>query len=470
MNVICRSLLNSALCAATLASTSSSAKVYNYFNYSEGNAYTDPYRNIFRAGDNLEEVIVSSIQQATATIDMAIHEFRLPLIAKALAEKARSGVRVRVILENSYNFALADLDWDNMRDDYTRRRYEDYFLLLDVDRDGKISSWEFAERDAIFILKSAGIPIIDDTEDGSRGSSLMHHKFVVIDGRHVVSSSANFTMSDIHGDMNNSETRGNANNLVLFVDEPEVVKPFMEEFSFMWGDGPGGQKNSFFGQKKPYRPARRVALANGDFATVQFSPTSKRFGYEYSTGGLIERTLGMVQKSMDAALFVFSDQRLSDVLGQKYLFSDLSVRALIENRFAYRWYSELLDMLGVEMLGDNCEAQAGNQPWSKPIHDGGIPGLVEGDMLHHKFGVVDNYYTIFGSHNWTDSANYSNDETVVVLESFDTGHSFSREFSRLQGGGRFGVPAWVQNKIEQQRRNCAGKAMKSQQPILFFDI
>jgi len=300
--------------------------------------------------------------------------------------------------------------------------------------------------------------VIDDTEDGSKGSALMHSKFILIDCRDVVTGSANFTLSDVHGDMSDGDTRGNANSLIGFWDEPKVAQIFAEEFAVMWGDGPGGKKDSLFGVNKPHRGARRVALANGDFANIQFSPTSRRLGYEHSSAGLIERTLKMASKSVHAALFVFSDQRLSNQINERYtIHPQMDVSALVENRFAFQWYSELLDMLGVEMLSDKCRRQEGNSPWARPIYAGGIAGLASGDMLHHKFAVVDQYYTIFGSHNWTSSANDSNDETLVVLESFQTGQEFSQEFSRLQGNGRFGLPKWAQDRIEERRRECSGR-------------
>ena len=44
---------------------------------------------------------------------------------------------------------------------------------------------EIASGDALAIVRSAGVPVIDDTADGSKGSGLMHHKFVVIDGKTV---------------------------------------------------------------------------------------------------------------------------------------------------------------------------------------------------------------------------------------------------------------------------------------------
>jgi phosphatidylserine/phosphatidylglycerophosphate/cardiolipin synthase-like enzyme len=427
-----------------------------YFNYSDSHSYTDPYRNVFRSGDNLEEVLLNGISRAHTTIDIAVHEFRLPLLAQALAAKAHQGVQVRIVLENDYNFALKDVDWNDVGNDYGDRRLQEYFRLLDLNHDGKLSEGEFEERDAVYILRKAGIPIIDDTEGGGKGSALMHDKFMVIDRRDVLTGSTNYTLSDVHGDFLSLKTRGNANNLVTFFDEPEVARAFSEEFSYMWGDGPGGRKDSLFGQKKPHRDAKRIALSNGDFLNLQFSPTPASLGYEHSSAGLISRALKLAKKTIDIAQFVFSDQTLSNQLNEQSMFHpEIEIRALVENRFAFQWYSQLLDMLGVEMLSDKCEVQENNQPWTRPIFSGGTPGLAAGDMLHHKFGVVDGYYTIFGSHNWTDSANEANDETVMVVESFDTGRAFSDEFSRQLHNGRVGLPDWVRQKIEKQKKECA---------------
>jgi phosphatidylserine/phosphatidylglycerophosphate/cardiolipin synthase-like enzyme len=65
--------------------------------------YTEPYRKITRSGDNLEQVLIESIAAATSRIDIAVQEFRLPNVAKALRDRAAAGVKIRVILENEYS-------------------------------------------------------------------------------------------------------------------------------------------------------------------------------------------------------------------------------------------------------------------------------------------------------------------------------------------------------------------------------
>ena len=74
-----------------------------YFNHNPKANYTDPYRQIKREGDNLEKIIIDTINSAQVSVDLAVQELRLPLVAQALVKKQKMGVKVRVILENLYN-------------------------------------------------------------------------------------------------------------------------------------------------------------------------------------------------------------------------------------------------------------------------------------------------------------------------------------------------------------------------------
>jgi hypothetical protein len=98
----------------------------------------------------------------------------------------------------------------------------------------------------------------------------MHHKFMVVDGRVVITGSANWSMSGIHGDFAHPDSQGNANAL-LKITSPELAAVFTEEFELMWGDGPGREPDSLFGLQKPGRSPRTVPIT-GSQVTVQFSP------------------------------------------------------------------------------------------------------------------------------------------------------------------------------------------------------
>jgi competence ComEA-like helix-hairpin-helix protein len=423
-----------------------------YFNHNESVEYTDPYRHITREGDNFEQLIVEAIASARVSVDVAVQELRLPKIAQALVERHQAGIKVRVILENTYNrpwsdFTAAEVAKLPSRE---RDRHNEGLKLIDRNSDGQLTPEEINQGDALVMLRNAGMSVIDDTADGSKGSGLMHHKFVVVDRTTTIVSSANLTSSDIHGDFATPDSRGNANNL-LEIESSELADLFTQEFNFMWGDGPGGQSDSRFGVKKPFRPAQPVTLGNSTI-TVQFSPTSATQPWSYSSNGLIGKILSTATHTVDLALFDFSEQRLANILETDHQ-QGVRVRTLIDPGFAYRYYSEGLDMLGVA-LGNKCQYEANNRPWQDPIATVGIPQLPKGDLLHHKFAVVDNQKAIAGSHNWSAAANTHNDETLLAIDSPTVAAHFEREFERLYAKAVLGVPRTVQQKIQAQEKKC----------------
>ncbi|MBD6614762.1 DUF1669 domain-containing protein [Komarekiella sp. 'clone 1'] len=423
-----------------------------YLNHSESSEYKEPYRQQTRLGDNLEKQIVDAISQAKSTVDVAVQELRLPAIARALVDRQKAGIKIRIILENSYSRPWSSLTSTeiNKLDKRERERYNEFRQFVDINQDNQLTPEEINQRDALVILHNAEIPWLDDQADGSAGSSLMHHKFVIVDNRIVIITSANFTLSDTFGDFTNSSSLGNANNL-LQIDSPELASLFTEEFNIMWGDGPGGKPDSRFGLQKLMRSPKTITFGKTQI-TVQFSPTSPTQPWSNSSNGLIGKTLDSATKSIDLALFVFSEQRLANILENRHQQS-VQIRALIEPQFAYRFYSEALDMMGVA-LSNKCKYEVDNHPWQNPITTVGVPLLAKGDLLHHKFGVIDSQTVITGSHNWSDAANSGNDETLMVIENSIVSAHYVREFARLYAKAKPGIPTAIQEKVKLQQQQC----------------
>ncbi len=418
-----------------------------FFNQSEANVYTDPYRHITRYGDDLEQVIVTAIDQATQSVDVAVQAFNLPRIAQALVESAQRGVSVRLVLENQYA--------NPKTDDELVKQQTAWMAIADIDQNGTVTLAESDRADALKILRTADIPLIDDTADGSKGSGLMHHKFIVIDGQQVLTGSANLTLSGIHGDGDEPESRGNANAL-LKINSATLASHFTDEFNEMWGDGPRKQPDSRFGLQKSQRSAQQIALPNNGASstiTLQFSPLSASQPWISSGNGLIAKTLSQASRSVDLALFVFSEQRIANQL-EAQVQTGVALRGLIEPTFAYRSYSEALDMLGVTILDRRCRIEADNNPWERPIKSVGLPHLLAGDKLHHKFAIIDGKTVIVGSHNWSHAANTQNDETILILENKTVAAHFNREFERLYRDAALGQTDKLRYKIEQAQQRC----------------
>ena len=423
-----------------------------YFNHSQSSEYQEPYRDKIRKGDDLEQIIIDAISQANSTIDVAVQELRLPLVAQALVKKHQAGVKVRVILENNYSRAWSDLATDELAKltERKRNKYQEFIKFVDTNEDGNLSQQEINQRDTLKILDNAKIPLIDDTADGSKGSGLMHHKFIVIDNRFVIVTSANFTLSGIHGDYDNYDSLGNVNNLIK-IDSFDLATIFTNEFNIMWGDGVGGKFDSKFGLQKPQREFKEVYFGKNK-VTVIFSPTSPTKLWINSSNGLIGKALKSADSSIDSALFVFSAQRLSNILETRHK-DKVKIRTLLEPDFAYRFYSEGLDMTGVA-LSNKCKYELNNQPWENPIKTVGVPLLTSGDLLHHKYAVIDGKTVITGSHNWTEAANIGNDETVLVIENPKVAAHYVREFERLYSNAEFGIPGRIEKKVKQEKKEC----------------
>jgi phosphatidylserine/phosphatidylglycerophosphate/cardiolipin synthase-like enzyme len=412
-----------------------------YFNHDRSENFTELHRQKTRPGSDLGAKLIEAIESSQSQIDIAVQEFQLPQIAQALVAKSAAGIKVRVILEHKYSRSLSELTAAEVEGLTVREqdRYQEYQKLVDIDKDGTLSPAEINQRDAISILRNAQIPILDDAADGSSGSGLMHHKFMVVDGHQVIVTSANWTMSDIYGDFSRLESEGNQNNLVQ-LESQELATVFLTEFNLMWGDGNTANQISQFKTRKLPRPPVGVFVGKTR-VFVQFSPTSKQQAWADSSNGSIGKLLQTSQQQVDFALFVFSEPGLSSIL-QSQSQRGVQVRGMIDRQFAYRNYSAGLPLMGVDP-NNLCQPTGTN---SAPLATIGVPTLPQGDLLHHKFAVIDRRTVITGSHNWSNAANYHNDETLLVIQDNPTvAAHFNREFDRLYEQSIVGIPAKLKN-------------------------
>lgn len=392
-----------------------------YFNQSRAHQYRD-YRGLLRYGDDLEAQIISELSHARLSVDMAIHQLNLPGIAKALIACKHRGVKVRVVLEHRYNQDFPTVALPERLPRQDREEYQKWHRSVDENSDGIVVLAELKHRDPLWMLKDAGIEVLDDTAGGSKGSAIMHHKFIVIDGQQVVTGSTNFTTSDIHGDLDDPTTRGNVNHLVV-LHSPEVAATFSEEFAWMWGGK--------FSRAKPDQ-LPRTFWVEGTPVTVTFGPSASQ---ESSLNVLIAGLLDRAQKSIDFALFNFSAPEIAFMLAHKAE-TGIQVRGALDPGFAYRPYSSSLDLWGLR----RCSGFPGNR-----LMGLGVALIPKNDKLHHKFAIIDNKIVITGSHNWSANADERNDENALVIENRIVAAHFDREFERIYRLTRLGPP---RRKIE----------------------
>ena len=425
------------------------------FNHRSKGRYQSPLTGQWRNGDDLEQFLIAAIDAAEQSVQLAVQELTLPRIAQALIRAQQRGVGVQIVLENSYSTAWSQQQLSHLPQQQ-RHRWQRLNRLADADGNGITTTEEAHQGDAIALLQEARIPLLDDTADGSRGSGLMHHKFLIVDQSIVITGSANFTSSGIHGDADAAMTRGNVNHL-LRIESRELARIFGREFAQLWGDGPGGAQDSRFGRGKPPQDVQRASVG-GASIEVLFTPHARK----HPRHGLIwiSEQLRRARKRVDMALFVFSAQALADVL-QAQAKQGTSIRLLADRGFASRFYSEVLDLLGVALPDRDCKLERDNNPFATPLRGVGSPRLARGDKLHHKFAVIDNKTVITGSFNWSPSAAHTNDETLLVIHSPQLAKHFTREMDRLWETADLGITSHLRRKLKRQQIRC-GNGVKRQ--------
>ena len=404
------------------------------FNHNSQHHYRSPITGQWREGDDLEAFLLQSIASAHQEILVTVQELSLPKVAAALVEKRRQGVTVKVVLENIYSTPWSQEHPADLVP-HQRQRHQQLEQL----------GW----GDALLLLQRGGVPMLDDTADGSSGSGLMHHKFMVVDRQVVVTGSANFTPSCIHGDPDDPQTRGNANHLLRFHSRA-LAALFAEEFKRMWGDGPGGQPDSRFGIAKNEGGLQEVMVGPTKVG-VLFAPHRRQDPNQGLL--LLETLLAGARHRLDMALFVLSEQGIADTLASLQA-KGVVIRLLADPGFANRSFSEILDLLGTQLPDRVCKVEAHNHPFRTPLEGVGTPRLAPGDKLHHKVAVIDGRTVITGSFNWSPSAAHQNDETLLVIDSPLLARHFTAEIDRLWKGAELGISPRLARKQARLRARC----------------
>lgn len=210
-----------------------------------------PARQSTRADSPVEQALVSLMDRAQQTLDVAIYEIDLAPVAEAMARAMQRGVRVRMVTDTD--------TLTNTRNPATRRALE--------------------------TLRSAGVPILDDQR-----RPIMHHKFTVVDGRWVETGSWNFTFSETYRN----------NNYALLMESPQLAANYTAEFEKM-----------FVAHQFGPRKTRGVPFPTIDIIGAR---VENYFAPEDRAAAHIIRWLGTARRDVHFLAFAFTHNGIADVL------------------------------------------------------------------------------------------------------------------------------------------------------------
>ena len=252
-------------------------------------------------------------------------------------------------------------------------------------------------------LASAGVPLITDGADVvNGGAGLMHNKFAVFDARGgapesiwVWTGSWNPTESGTNDDYQNA----------MEIQDPALAGAYLLEFNEMWGSGTASPdpSQSRFGARKTDNTPHRFRIGGRDVESY-FSPSDK-------TSQHIATTLAAAKGSIHFALLTFTRDDIATTL-LTVRDAGITVRGIMDNRVDSG--SEYDYLLG---RGVDLRLKTG-------------PGL-----LHHKYAIIDVGKpgvvpaVITGSHNWSSSAENSNNENTLIVYDGSVAEQYFQEFA-----------------------------------------
>jgi hypothetical protein len=131
------------------------------FNYQPSHHYRSPVSGQWRQGDDLEAMVLEAITGARQQILVAVQELSLPRVAQALLAAQGRGVQVRVVLENTYSTPWSEQHPADLNPHQRLRQAQLQAL---------------GQPDAVALLRQGGVPLLDDTADGSSGSGVVQQR------------------------------------------------------------------------------------------------------------------------------------------------------------------------------------------------------------------------------------------------------------------------------------------------------
>lgn len=248
------------------------------------------------------------------------------------------------------------------------------------------------------------VPVLE-RPDGVAG--IMHNKFVVIDKNSpnnswVLTGATNWTPGQLFND---------PNDLVIIQDQ-SLAKAYDLEFEEMWGSStttPNANNAKWGADKLDNTPHQFII--GGKNVECYFSPS------DGVTGKIVE-TIESTTSSAHFAVMTFTRDECAD--------------ALIDVNGQFGKYAQGI----IENIND----QGGEY---QTLVDAGIPVVdasAVADIMHHKYLIVDynipsSATVLTGSHNWSSSAENSNDENTLVIHDHAMVDMYFQEFTALYNGG-----------------------------------
>jgi len=277
-----------------------------------------------------------------------------------------------------------------------------------------------ANTNAMRTLRNNVPAIVDNFDRTNAGAGLMHNKFVIIDARDRSSDRDDWI---IMGSWNPTEpgTFDDAQNVVEIQDQA-LANAYTREFEEMWGsstDTPNSAVSRFGARKLDNTP--HLFFIGQDEPRI---PMELYFSPSDQVSARLVRAVNDAGTSLYFATLTFTRDDIARALVDRHD-EGIPVRGIMDNRTDQGSEFDYLQSSGVDVFLKK-----------------GLSGF-----LHHKYLIVDAEspvadapHVITGSHNWSNAAEFSNNENTLVIHDRAIAEQYLQEwYTRYVDAGGTGV-------------------------------
>lgn len=316
----------------------------------------------------LSSLVVSSINKAQQSIDLAMYSLDDLTIRNALIEAAHRGVVVNIVFSSKHEVSERNFF----------AGYEDKIKMLFV---------------------------------GNENNGYMHHKFMLIDKG--LSSGQLF-----FGSYNFTEIQDKFDpSFLMITSREELVSLFSEEFARLsnnswWLDKRQANYNAF---------AARIEYQDG-FLELWFPPSNNIFSLKSRMISLINQA----RNNIEVMVWYLTDSDIASAFLTKA--KNIPVSIITDD---FNWSSaqsifpamkRQKDRQGVDNLSFVTDENRTKELLKI------IPGSSLNSFLHHHTIIIDNEIVLFGTNNWSTGGFFRNDESVMISNISSIVEAFNQSY------------------------------------------
>lgn len=368
---------------------------------------------LFSPESDLVARIARELNGARRSIDLAIYTFSSPAVLKELEDAQNRGVKVRLLVRKS----------------------------IESGQPGFLSRLIAGGAEVRWINK------------------INHHKFLLVDGETLLSSSGNFSETALQ--------RSYDENLVVCGDCVKAARAFREEFEFLFananplgtgGDEPEGEELVLARRApEPKQPAAYFTSRNFQPAVDRRRNVKRLENIDESRPGNVETKLihaiANAKSRIQIATGHFRSWNLMNALTEAVK-RGVKVELVLDSQEYVSTFKRAAEAkeLGECVAGGKPEAECRKRGYyfSRHAYEGGVDvriksyalrwDFMKAPQMHHKYMIVDGKTVYTGSYNWSYNAEFESVENVWVLREAGVVREFLRNFETVRTYGAADIP------------------------------